>query len=115
MLKWYKKLYTGDNVKKNIRKIIWKVNHGRMQFDIYLVTRASNPENLLEIISAKQLLQKNIRRLCPEIVGVAGGYEEAVELVRQIVEETYHEQGDMDVRRYLCNRQQGDNRSKAGD
>lgn len=58
MLKWYNHLYLGDTAKKKAPKIIRKVNQGKLQFDIYLVTLASNPENLLEIISANQLLQK---------------------------------------------------------
>lgn len=101
MLKWYKKLYIGDNAKKKASKIIWKVNHKKPQFDIYLITLAANPSNLLEIISANQLLQKTPRRLCPMIVGLADGYEEAVELVQQVIEMTYREQGNTDVRRYL--------------
>ncbi|NCB92149.1 MAG: hypothetical protein EOM40_06200 [Clostridia bacterium] len=115
MLKWYKKLYIGDNAKKRQQKIIWRVNHGKVQFDIYLVTLAVNPANLLEIVSANQLLQKTIRRRCPMIVGLADGYDEAVGLVQKIVEETYQTQGDADVRRYLEQLPKEKKRTRAGD
>ncbi len=101
MLKWYKKLYIGDNAKKNASSTIRKVNHKRVVFDVYLVTVASNPENLLEIISANQLLMAVPRKMCPLIVGIASGYAEAVELVQKIITETYQVQGNTDVRKYL--------------
>ncbi|MBS6196731.1 MAG: hypothetical protein KH828_14320 [Clostridiales bacterium] len=115
MLKWYKNLYIGDNAKKKAPKIVWKVKHKKVQLDIYLVTLACNPENLLEIIAANQLLQNSLRLRCPMIVGIAVGYGEALELVQQIVTETCREQGDTDVRRYLEYRQKDKNRNRAGE
>lgn len=113
MLKWYKNLYKGDTVKRKAPEIIRKVNHGKLLFDIYLVTIASNQENLLEIISANQLRQKYIRQNCPEIVGIADTYWEALEVVMQIVTETYQKQGDADVRRYLESREVKKNRNRS--
>ena len=101
MINWYKKLYIGDNAKKREKKIIWRVNHRRPQKDVYLVTLASNPENVLDIFPANMLLQKPLAFLCPTIVGIAVGYGEAAELVRRLVDETYRRQGNADVRRYL--------------
>ena len=57
MLKWYKKLYIGDNAKKKADVYMRKIDQGRFLFDIYLITLASNEKNLLDIISANQLLQ----------------------------------------------------------
>ena len=101
MLKWYKKLYIGDNAKKKASSIIRKINHKKVVPGVYLVTLASNPENLLEIISADQLLQPALRKLCPPIVGLAFGYEEAVDMIKEIVIQTYRDQKDTDVRGYL--------------
>ena len=115
MLKWYKKLYIGDNAKKKAPSVIKKVNQGKLQYDIYLITLASNEKNLLEIIQANQLLQKTLRNLCPMIVGLAAGYAEALEIVERIVEETYQKQGDTDVRRYLNERLAEGNESEVGE
>lgn len=115
MLKWYKKLYIGDNAKKKADVYMRRINQGKISFDIYLITLASNEKNLLDIISANQLLQKTVRRRCPMIVGLANGYGEAVELVQQIAEETYHRQNDADIRRYLKERLIEENEDGAGE
>ena len=115
MLKWYKKLYIGDNAKKKAPSVIKKVNQGKLQYDIYLITLASNEKNLLEIIQANQLIQKTLRKLCPRIVGMASGYGEALEVVEKIVEETYLKQGDTDVRRYLNDRLAEEYESEVGE
>ena len=49
------------------------------------------------------------------IVGLANGYGEAVDLVRQIAEETYHRQNDADIRRYLKERLIEENEDGAGE
>lgn len=104
MLKWYKMLYVGNNSKKKASKARWKLDHGKLQTNMYLVTYAQNPENLLEIIGTEQLMQKTVYRRCPEIVGLAASYKEAVSIVQQIIEETYRKQGNTDVRKYLSSR-----------
>ena len=76
-MNWYKKLYLGDNIKKKEKKIIRRVERGKPVGDIYLITLASNPENLLDIFRANMLLQKPLARMCPLIVGIAEGYGEA--------------------------------------
>ncbi len=104
MLNWYKPLYVGDNVKDR-KKVIRRTTCRKPQYDVYLVTLAANPENLLEIISANYLLQKTVYRRCPMIVGIASGYGEALALVERIVSDTYEAQQDVDVRTYLRARQ----------
>ena len=65
------------------------MEHRRPQYEVYLITLAQNPENQLEIIGANQMLQKTVYRRCPEIIGIACGYGEALELIRQLAEATY--------------------------
>ncbi len=104
MLEWYKKLYVGENAKKDAVKVKRRLNHGKLQMNMFLVTYASNPENLFDIIGTEQLLQKTVHRRCPMIVGLASSKEEAIQIVQQIIEETYAKQNDVDVRRYLNDR-----------
>ncbi len=104
MLEWYKMLYIGENAKKDAAKARRRLNHGKLQMNMFLVTYASNSENLLEIIGTEQLLQKSLHRRCPMIVGLAASKEEALQIVQQIVEETYEKQENVDVRRYLGER-----------
>ena len=104
MLEWYKELYIGENAKKDATKAKRRLNYGRLQMNMFLVTYATNPENLFDIIGTEQLLQKTVHRRCPMIIGLASSKEEALQIVQQIVEETYAKQQDVDVRRYLEDR-----------
>lgn len=112
---WYKKLYLGDNVKKKEKKIIRRVEGGKPVRNIYLITLASNPANLLDIFRANLLLSRPLAAGCPLIVGIADGYEEAVELVRRLVEETWNSRGDTDVKSYLEERLMEKNTGRTGE
>lgn len=101
MLNWYKNLYIGDNAKKKSKKLIRKINQGAGVIDVYIITLAVNPENSLEIISANLLMQPALRRNCPVIVGLAKGYDEALEIVEQIVNEVYQETKRAEIRAWL--------------
>ena len=104
MLEWYKKLYIGENAQKDAVKAMRRLNHGKLQRNMFLVTYPTNPENLFDIIGTEQLWQKTVHRRCPLVIGLAGSKDEAVQIVQQIVEDTYKKQLDVDVRRYLSDR-----------
>lgn len=105
-LVWYKTLYVGDTVKKKADRIRKRMDRKKYQpGDIKVITLASNPQNLLDIVSANELLQPYLRKNCPPIVGLANGQQEAMELVRRIVEETYRQRKDTNVREYLNSRE----------
>lgn len=104
MLNWYRKLFVGENVKKNLSLTILKIKMGRLAAGVYLITLSANPDNLLEFFPADLLKQKSCRRSCPPIIGIAKGREEAMTLVQQILEETYDHTGTFRVAEYLQNR-----------
>ena len=115
MLKWYKKLYIGDNAKKKAKATVRKLNQGRLVLSFYVITLASNEKNLLDFFPASQLKQKAFRSSCPMIVGLAEDYEEAMQLVQNIIKETYESQGNTDVRTYLTNRLEEEDDDGAGE
>ena len=96
-MKWYGKLYVGPEAAKKQSKIIWKLKCGAGMLNIYLVTLASNGKDLFDILPSHLLKQKALRRNLPMIVGIAVGYEEAVDLVVGIVEETIRKTGGIAV------------------
>ena len=106
MLNWYKNLYVGNTAKKKEKMIRRKINAGIGTLGVYLITLAVNPENHLEIISAVQLKQRIIRKRCPMIVGIAIGYEEALEIVERIAKEVWAETGTMDIRTWIITNQE---------
>lgn len=103
MLKWIDDYYIGETV-RNVEDIRQKLEQGKLVPGIYLLTLSENPHNILEIIPAVTLFQKTAARICPEIIGVAGGIDEAMELVRSVVQTVYDETGDVQVEEYLKNR-----------
>lgn len=100
-MRWYKDLYTGESIRRRQKKVKWKILHNAGQLHVYVITLASNPENLLDIIPSRELLQKRYpsRTLC--VVGLAGSYEEALEVAGHIVSEVYSATGEFDIRGYI--------------
>ncbi|MDD3794842.1 MAG: hypothetical protein PHE06_02500 [Lachnospiraceae bacterium] len=81
--------------------MIRRVEQKKMLTNIYLITLAANPENQLDIMPAGSLHFPYLERSCPLIIGIAAGYEEALELVGTIVTEVYQQTGDVRIRDYL--------------
>jgi hypothetical protein len=104
MADWYKKLYVGKKAAETERKLRRQISRGRSLPGVFLVTFAANGQDQLDIIEAKYLTKKRIREKLPEIVGLACGYGEALEIVTQIAEEAYRSTGDADLCAYLRNR-----------
>ncbi len=100
-MKWHKDLYTGESVIRREKKVKWKVMHGAGQLRVYVIALASNPRNLLDIIPSWELLQKHYPKKGLYIVGLAGNYQEALELAGHIVSDVYRATGGFDVRGHL--------------
>ena len=100
-MKWCDHLYVGDSIAAKADRIKWKINHNAGMVSGYVITLASNPDNLLDIIPARELLQKGYPKKNLVIVGLAKDYDEALEVVQRIIGETYERTNDVDVRRML--------------
>ena len=59
MLKWQENFLAGESV-KDPEKIKKKLNSGKPVLGIYLLTLSENPVNLMDIIPAAMLIQKDI-------------------------------------------------------
>lgn len=100
-MQWAENLYLTDKTAKKKDKIIRKANRGMGMVSIYLITLASNPENLFDIFHAAHLKQPAFYKQDLFVVGIASGYEEALELVRRMVEDIYRKTGGFAVREYF--------------
>ena len=99
---WYDKLYVGESIVHKTKKIKWKIMHNAGQIGIYVITLASNRQNLLDIIPSYELMQRGYPKREMVIVGLAKGYDEAVEVAASIVDEVYRNTGTFAVRTYLA-------------
>lgn len=100
-MKWYDNLYIGESIRGKEKRIRWKLEHNKITLSIYVITLASNPNNLLDMIPSKDLLQKSYPKQHLKIIGLAKGYEEGIDLICQIIQETYEKTGNTDVYSYL--------------
>ena len=104
-MKWYRKLYLGYNAKKAKYKVFGRIRKGSFSPDTFLITLPNTGEDLLEITSVNFLFQphfknkKNLDKIY--VVGIAKGREEALELVRLIIDEVYKATGGFDIAGYL--------------
>ena len=95
---WYDELYVGESIVHKTKRVKWKINHN---------APASNDKNLLDIIRAAELLQKGYPKKDLKIAGLAGSYDEALEVAVSIVDEVYRNTGAFFVRSYLDEHRRG--------
>ena len=100
-MRWAVNLYTTERTKNMLPRIIQKLRRGKLQPGIWLITIASNEQNLLDIFQSVYYIQPMFAKLNPDIVGIADSEEAAKELLQKIVEDVYRETGCFDVRTYF--------------
>ena len=93
MLKWIKDYTVSERI-RNSEKVRRKIDAGEAVPGIFLITKSYNEHNLLEIVPAISLVQRNACAMCPEIIGMAKGKEDVMEMVQNILEAVYRRTGD---------------------
>lgn len=98
---WAENLYISDNLKKKEKKIRSQIERDKFMTNVFLLTFPTNPQNQLDIFSCIQLKQQYVREHCPMIVGMAKGYDLALELLVQITKDCYRDRQDANIKAYL--------------
>ena len=98
---WYSGLYTGKNADLHRADVIRQIRDGKSLPWVYVVTPASNRENILDIYRADDLTNPAYRGREFLILGVADGYQEALEVAAGIVGELYEKTGDFHLERLI--------------
>lgn len=96
-MKWYNNLYVGENAKRRKRKIIMRARRNKPQIGIYMITLPVNDADSLEIYPSYILLQKHYRKKNMMVMGISEGYEEALQVMQEIVMDCYRETGQYRV------------------
>ena len=99
IMKFYKKLYVGESI-KNPNKVKWKLRHNAGQFKVYVIALAEG-DGQLEIYHCAFLQQKYCKKNPPYVIGIAGDYKEAVNIVIRITEEAIEKLGSPQLKKYL--------------
>ena len=98
-MKFYKNLYVGEGI-KNPNKVKWKLRHNAGQFNVYVITLAGGRDQL-EIFHCAFLQQEYYKKYPPYIIGIASGYDEAVDIVIEITQAAIEVNGSPDLKKYL--------------
>lgn len=100
-MRWYNHLYVGEKAKKKRFWIIQKIRGHKLQNDIYVITPAANGNNILDIYPSMVLSQPYCKDTDLLIIGIAKGYQEALEVTTQIVDDMYQSTGGFDLQRFI--------------
>lgn len=100
-MKFYKNLYIGDTIKKP-NKVKRKLKNHAKQLKIYVIILAAGADQL-EICHSMLLGQPFYKKKdnMPFVIGIAGSYDEALELVCNITMEAVAQNGNADLKNYL--------------
>lgn len=104
-MEFYKNLYVSESLETKQDTIIKKLRAGKPQLSCYVIVLAEKHSDQLEFFDSVLLSQHWYAGKHFFVAGIASCYEEALELVRQMTEDTYREQGDADIRLYLRRKQ----------
>ena len=86
-MRWYGGLYTDPQLEGDIDTVRESLEKGECPRDIFVILPASNGKDLLEFRRGRDLKKEYFRDKDPLIIGVAKGYDEAMELTARIVKE----------------------------
>lgn len=89
---FYRKLYASESVQDKKRKICRNLKYGRGQLNIYVISLSKN-QDIFDIFHCALLKQRAVERRGLRVMGIAAGYDEAVNLAAQMVEDFYHKYG----------------------
>lgn len=101
-MRFHNKLYIGESI-KHPQRVKWKLRVAAGQFQVYLIVISNNKENQLECFHNSLLKQKFFRRQKLYVVGIAGNYEEAMELIQRITQECVSKTNTANIKAFLMN------------
>ena len=101
-LTYHPKLYLGKGIKrKKLDKLKKQLEKRPLLSGVILITLSRNPIDQLEIYEARQLQQSYYKKYPPFVVGLAADRQDAVEIVKLIVQECMDKRGDCALKEYL--------------
>ena len=101
-LKFAQNLYLGEGIApEKLDKLKKRLNKKPLLANVYLITQARNPADQLDIFDARQLVQPHYKDEEFLVLGMASGYEDALQLIERVTGECLKARGDCNLREYL--------------
>lgn len=99
---YHTKLYLGDSIDaEKLDKLKKMLEENPLFSGIFVIYISNNPSNQLDIIDSRMLTQSYYRKLSLYIVGLAGSHEEAIGLVKTMIEDCMQARKDCFIKEYL--------------
>ena len=98
---WYRHLYMDKKCMHHVNRLKYKIEHGEVHKGVYLIHLPDRDGAVLELIPSILLQQSRYPREMLRIIGMGSTRGQALELIRQIVDEVYQSQGNFDIAGYL--------------
>ena len=98
---WYKKMYYGEKAGRHKQLIKFNIKRGRAGLNTFVLTMPAGEGNMLDIYRTAEFKQKIYEGRSLQVVGIAKGKEEALELTTQIINDVYTSTGGFDIRGYF--------------
>lgn len=102
-MEWYRKLYLGENARKN-PELILKMKKRQPVLSAYVLVLKREGEGLFDIVHNIALFHSFYRDLESKellILGVGIGKQDAMRLARDVIDEVYSATGGFDLWRYF--------------
>ena len=103
-MNYYEHLYMGEKAKERRYGILQGLRERRLLPEVYVIMPPLNGNNILDIYPAYMLLLGKYREQEFKILGIAEGYQEALELSGTIINEMYKKTGGFCLEEFLAER-----------
>ena len=104
-MNYYYDLYLDEKCKKEKQTIIDKIENDQWQLSVHLIFLSKSVQNQLDICHSALFLQKKLSKEDVFVIGIANGYQEALELVEKITQDVYDETKGTDFKNYIMKKQ----------
>lgn len=94
-MQWYSHLYVGKKARRHRYAIIQGIRNEKLQPEVYVITAPQNGENLCDIYPSVMLFAPSEKKKEHKILGIAVTYWEALEVVRNMVDDLYQKTGEV--------------------
>lgn len=107
-MRFHEEMFVGEEARKRKQQILWNLERGKRQKDVFVITLAEGAGKLLELYSGDALQIKQFRTPERTIVGLAVGQDEANQVLLRLVDSVYQQTGGLEMRRYFAVHEESD-------
>ena len=100
-IEFYHNLYVSECWQEKKGKIVKRLKENKLQPQVYVITLSQGEQNQLEFFSSVLLKQSIFEHSKLFVIGIADGYDEALFLVEEIVQDVYQETKSANARQFL--------------